>query len=156
MTDTERYGVRSLVYSAWHRTNSIKRFVDSQQVARQLSQIDLDHTLWIEYEDKTYEALALIEEAQDIGQTYKCSNVTKNLASRVGNEGIPALLVLWTPAETYNPADARQPDIASFRVRRLWPEPETKWCVLTPRQYAQMLLRMRQEQIRKLEAITNE
>ena len=156
MTQTERYGSRSLAYSAWHRTKSIQRFVESNAVARQLAQIDLDHTLWIEYQDKTREVLALIEEAQDVEQSYKCGDVTKNLASRVNCDGIPALIVLWTPAETRNPADASQFDIKSFRVKRIWPEPETDWEVLTPKEYAQKLLAMRQWQIKKMEVARNE
>ena len=44
--------------------------------------IDLDASLYIEYDDGTKEPLALIETAQDIGQTYKNTTVTKKLAER--------------------------------------------------------------------------
>jgi hypothetical protein len=137
--DEEKYGKRDLTYSAWHRTASTGRFVGADS-ARLLAMIDVDHVLWIEYEDKTKEPLALIEEAKDVGQAHKSGKVTRNLARRAG---LPAMVVLWKESDKQNPASPEHKDISSFRVKRLWPTPEGKWREITPKEWATALLRMR-------------
>ena len=149
MAQEEHYGNRSLAYSAWHRRRSTGRFVGEQN-ARKLAMIDMDHCMWIEYDDGTKEPLALIEEAQDVGQSVKAGTVTRNLARRAG---LPALVVLWKPSEDKNPADSDQQDIAQFRVKRLWPIPESEWRTLTPKEWAAALLRMRTWHIDKLDRL---
>ena len=139
MSQDEKYGTRSLVYSAWHRHRSTGRFIGIEK-AQTLAMIDIDVVLYVEYEDNTKEPIALIEEARDIGQEHKCTTVTSNLARR---GKLPALLVLWRPSEQPNPAATHLPDISQFRVKRLWPAPESQWRVLAPKEYAEVLLRLR-------------
>jgi len=109
--------------------------------ADSLAMIDLDHVLWIEYGDADKEPLVLIEEAEDIGQSGKAATVTRNLARRAG---LPAIVVLWRPSEQPNPAALEWPDIEMFRVKRAWPMPESEWRRMTPLEYAQLLLRVRE------------
>ena len=146
MPQEEKYGNRRLTYSAWHRSASTRRFVGSQ--TRALAMIDLDHILWIEYEDTTKWPLALIEEAEDVGQDQKPSTVTENLATMAR---LPALVVLWKPGSESNPADPQWPDIEGFRVKRICPGPRMGWRIMTPEEYAQMLLRMRTYRVDKLD-----
>jgi len=135
----EKYGTRSLAYSAWHRHKSTGRYVGIEK-AQTLAMIDVDHVIYVEYDNDTKEPVALIEEARDIGQSYKCATVTQSLARKAN---LPALLVLWTAGESPNPAAPHLPDIEQFRVKRLWPAPESQWRTLTPQEYADMLLRLR-------------
>jgi len=146
---TERYGTRDQAYSAWHRSQSTRRFVGIEQAAR-LSMIDLDGALYVEFDDGEREPLALIETARDVGQTFKCSTVTARLAQRAG---LPAYVVLYRTADLPNPADERQPDIQSFRVRRIWPHPEPAWRQLSPRSWAEALLQIRRWACAKLDGV---
>ena len=147
MADEERYGTRSLTYSAWHRIKSTCRFVGIEN-AQRLAMIDVDHIIWVEYEDENKEPLALIEEAEDVGQNNKPSTVTRGLAQRAN---LPAMLVLWKPSKSANPASPDWPDIERFRVKRLWPLPQSKWRELTPEAWASVLLRLRTWQAERLD-----
>ena len=113
----ERHGTRDRTYSAWHRRPSIRRFVGIER-AQLLAMIDLDASLFVEYDDQTKEPVALIETARDVGQAFKAATVTARLAKRAG---LPAYVVLYTPASNLNPSDQEWQDISRFRVRRLWP-----------------------------------
>ena len=137
---SERTGTRDRAYSAWHRSRSIRRFVGGKR-AEELSMIDLDGAMYVEYDDLEKEPLALIETALDIGQQTKPATVTARLAQRAG---LPAYVVLYTPSSQPNPADGLQPDIQRFRVRRIWPSPEPGWRQITPRSWAEALLQIRQ------------
>ena len=75
-----------------------------------------------------------------MGQPVKPCTVTARLAQR---SGLPAYVVLYRTSDLPNPADERQPDIQSFRVRRIWPHPEPAWRVLSPRSWAEALLQIR-------------
>ena len=59
MAQEEKYGNRDLTYSAWHRRRSTGRFVGIEH-AQLLAMIDMDHTLWIEYDDGSKEPVALV------------------------------------------------------------------------------------------------
>ena len=104
--------------------------------------IDLDASLYVEYDDKTKEPLALIETAVDVGQTYKSATVTKKLAVRAN---LPAFIALYTLAEEPNPADPEWPDIRGFRVMRIAPEPVTTWRRITPSAWCRFLVKLREE-----------
>lgn len=145
MAQEERYGTRSRAYSAWHRRMSIRRYIGLEE-AEHLSMMDIDHILWVEYDDDSKVPLGLIEEAQDVGQDIKPCTVTAALA-RLAD--IPAMAVLWTPSENHNPADTDWPDIRSFRVRRIYPDPEDRWRIITPEEYCQVLVRMRAWQYKR-------
>lgn len=136
----ELTGQRSLVYSAWHRRYSTARFVGIE-AAQRLAMVDIDCYLWIEYDDRSREPLALIETARDVGQDVKVATITRNLARRAG---IAAYVALYRHADTANPAATTLPDIDAFRVKRLWPDPEWTWRTHTPRQWAERLLAMRE------------
>lgn len=101
-------------------------------------------SIYVEYDDVTKEPLALIETAIDQGQQFEMSTAIKQLAMRI-SPTVPAYVVLYTPAPWRNPADPAWPDIASFRVRRIWPEPVTQWEKLSPQEWAERLCRLRHE-----------
>ena len=143
----ELYHDRRRDYSAWHRRNSTRRFVGFED-AQLLSMIDLDAALYVEYDDGSKEPLALIETAQDVGQNQKTATVTLNLARRAG---IPCFVVLYRLSEDANPADHKWQDIEAFRVKRLHPNEEKGWRVLTPFEWAQTLLKMRRWQTTRLD-----
>lgn len=136
----EKYGTRDRSYSAWHRRNSTRRFIGIEH-AQLLAMIDLDASLYVEYDDGTKEPIALIETARDVGQKYKCAMVTTNLAKRAN---LPCYVLLYKLAREKNPADSRWYDIEKFRVKRLYPHPENEWRAVTPQQWAEGLLKMRE------------
>jgi hypothetical protein len=148
MTQEERYHSRDRSYSAWHRRHSTRRFIGIEK-AQTLAMIDLDASLYIEYDDGSKEPLALIETAIDVGK-HKVATVTKKLAMRT-RPVIPAYVLLYTFSDSQNPADAKCRDIRSFRFRRIWPEPETEWEICSPREWAQKLVSLRDWTARKLD-----
>lgn len=143
----ERYGTRDRAYSAWHRRLSTRRFVGIEH-AQRLAMIDLDAALYVEYDDQRKEPLALIETARDVGQEYKPTTVSANLARRAS---LPCYCVLYSLSDQPNPADPQWRDISGFRVRRAWPNPETEWRELTPQEWADALLRVRQWKAKQLD-----
>lgn len=147
MTQEERYNRRERSYSAWHRRNSTRRYIGIEN-AQLLAMIDLDASLYVEYDDGDKEPLALIETARDVGQTFKSAAVTLNLARRAD---LPCFVVLYTLSDKRNPADNSWYDIAQFRVMRLHPKRETTWRILTPQQWADTLLKMREWKAGKLD-----
>lgn len=153
MSQEERFGSRDRTYSAWHRRLSTQRFVGIER-AQTLAMIDLDASLYVEYDDKSKEPLALIETARDVGQEFKTATVTKKLSMRT-QPVIPAYVLLYTTSAKKNPADPRWPDIESFRWRRLWPEPETSWQTSTPGEWCQKLVQLREWSARKLDQRIN-
>lgn len=136
---SERYGFRSGEYSCWHRTASLQRHLGSE-LASTISVIDVDHAIWVEYADGTKEPLLLIESALDTGQARKATSVIRQLAKRAD---LPAYAVLFTPSDERNEGDRRFADIEHFRVRRVWPDPDQDWTMLSPQQWAERLLVIR-------------
>jgi hypothetical protein len=153
MSQEERYGSRDRTYSAWHRRLSTQRFVGIER-AQTLAMIDLDASLYVEYDDSNKEPLALIETARDVGQEFKTATVTKKLAKRT-QPIIPAFVLLYTPSHKRNPADRQWSDIESFRWRRLWPEPETVWETCSPGEWCKKLVQLREWSARKLDQQIN-
>lgn len=147
MSQEEKTGRRDAHYSVWHRVRSIKRFVGVEN-AQRLAMIDVDASLYVEYDDETKEPVALIETARDVGQAFKTATVLRGLARRAD---IPAFVVLYKVGESMNPADPTCEDIESFRVQRLWPN-RTRWHVLTPQRWSEALLRIRSNQAAKFDA----
>jgi hypothetical protein len=135
----EKYGTRDRTYSAWHRRFSTRRFIGIEQ-AQLLAMIDLDMSLYVEYDDSSKEPLVLCETARDVGQYIKPATVTKKLARR---SGLRAYVLLYTLSQEHNPADSGCFDISKFRVRRIWPEPETVWKEFTPDEWAKELIKIR-------------
>jgi len=139
MAQEERFNERDRSYSAWHRRMSTRRFIGIEK-AQLLAMIDLDASLYVEYDDGTKEPLALIETARDTGQPYKTATVTTKLAQRAN---IPCFVVLYKLSENSNPADEKWNDISQFRVKRLYPKPENQWRTVSPQEWAELLLKMR-------------
>lgn len=138
MSQEERFNTRDRSYSAWHRRMSTARFVGMEK-AQLLALIDLDVSLYVEYDDDTKEPLALMETAIDCGQAVKPATVTRNLARRAN---LPAFVVLYKLADQPNPADRTCRDIESFRVKRLHP-PNGNWKTFAPDKWAEYLLQIR-------------
>lgn len=149
MPQEEIYGTRNRAYSAWHRRLSTRRFISIED-AQLLAMIDMDASLYVEYDDQTKEPLALIETAVDNGQTYKPATVTRNLAKRVIPR-IVAFIVLYKLSPNWNPADKNWHDIESFRVKMIWPI-ETRFYQLSPEQWAKKLLELRRLAASELDA----
>lgn len=141
MPQEEIFGTRDRSYSAWHRRNSTRRFVGIEK-AQTLAMIDLDASLYVEYDDKTKDPLILIETAMDRGQEIKPATVTTKLAQRC----VPPLLayvLLYTLSNALNPADPTCKDIVCFRAKRLHPKPEKEWRTFTPQEWADHLVALR-------------
>ncbi|MBN9426153.1 MAG: hypothetical protein J0H09_06570 [Burkholderiales bacterium] len=144
---TERYASRDRSYGVWHRMASIARFLRPREAAS-LTMADLDSVLFAEYDHGAKLPLCLVEVARDIGQE-KPAGVIRKLAELAD---IPAYVALYELSDQPNPGDRNWPDIAAFRVRRLWPQPEAHWRHLTPEQWAAALVRIRGWQLRRFEA----
>lgn len=147
MMQEERYGTRDRSYSAWHRRLSIGRYVGIER-AQLLAMIDLDASLYVEYDDGTKEPLALIETARDVGQHWKSATVTLQLATRAD---LPCYVVLYELGALANPADSSALDILSFRVRRLYPSPISTWRKFTPQEWAENLEKLRKREAAKID-----
>lgn len=144
--DIERHGYRALDYSSWHRTGSLRRYL-GRDLAATILLTDIDHTMWCEYGGE-HQPLLLVESAMDIGQD-KQASVIQQLARRAD---LPAYVVLWQRAQQPSASDERFADIERFRVRRVWPNPEAEWSVLTPQQWAERLLILRARGAAKLDS----
>ena len=131
MSDQERYGTRSLLYSAWHRPDRMQRFVDAR-TAQSMAMIDIDGC---EFDKATGAPLVLVETARDVGQGHKNYRVTRALAMRAG---IPAIVVLFQP-------NADETDIDGFRVRLVAPTVESTWTRMAPDEFARYLLALREQ-----------
>jgi len=88
----EKTEQRDLTYSRWHR-----------QFTGEYRFIDIDH---VEYCPYCNEPLALIETARDVGQTYKCAEITTLIAKKIG---VFSLIVLYKVNESG--------EIINFRVK---------------------------------------
>jgi len=117
MSREERYGTRDLAYSAWHRRQG-----------RLLAYIDLDA---IEVCAMCKQPLALIELAQDVGQSGKATTIIRRLA-RLAN--LPAFLVFYSK----DGSDT----IIGFRVQQVAPE-RGKQQSMTPGEYVEFLCALR-------------
>lgn len=122
MSDLERYGVRDLTYSQWHREASMSRFL-APSIAHELAMIDLDA---IEYCRRCSKPLLLVELAKDVGQSFKATTVLRQLAAL---SGLRAVLVFWAPEAS---------DVGHFRVKSVHPYVGEE-LLFTPTQYAAFL-----------------
>jgi hypothetical protein len=137
----EKYGFRNRSYSAWHRTNSLSRFLP-REIAETIHMIDSDGILWWEFDHRTSRPLAFVETAIYRGerQMKKQTIVTATVGEM---SHLPAYLVLYSLADRPNPFDPGCQDIDLFRVCRKYPDPDENCQILTPQEYAQRLIRMR-------------
>jgi hypothetical protein len=143
MSLEEIRGERNLVYSAWHRPPSMARFIEDPEKVEAMSYIDIDCA---EYHDHWSEVLVLIETAIDVGQDYKPVTVTFKLAQRI-YPPIPVFLVLYKISKTMNPTVKKFQieDIEAFRIKQISPKWETDFTIMTPKQWAEKLLQIRED-----------
>jgi hypothetical protein len=127
---------------------STARFLTTKEVAERMA--DLDSVLFVEYGYDNKLPLALVEVARDIGQE-KPTGVIRALA-RMAN--LPAFVSLYTPSSQANPASPASHDIDGFRVKRVWPSPEARWRSLTPSEWADALVRIRDWQLQRFASQT--
>jgi hypothetical protein len=120
MSRQERYGTRDLRFSAWHRS-----------LEGDLDWIDLDYCGFCH---GCKRPLFLMELAQDVGQEFKPTTVTRNLARMAD---IPALLVFYT---------ANGSGMERFRVQLISPR-ITKQVEIVPATMEQWIRRQHQEHI---------
>jgi hypothetical protein len=151
-------GFRDPIYSLWHRLRYINRFIGRER-AQLLTMVDLDASLWIEWDDGVKEPVALIETAKDSKDgKEKRYYIIQGLARRVVPT-IPAWVVLYQPSRTNWLIPYKIRDIELFRVKRVWPNPQArdKWTIFTPKEYAEMLVRVRKrsEDLRSESSSTN-
>ena len=144
----EQHLIRDRAYGVWHRSRSISRFLGRRQ-AQSLTMADLDSVLFVEYGYSGKLPLALVEVAQDIGQE-KPTGVIRELA-KLAN--LPAYVSLYTPAPRANPASPAWHDIDGFRVKRVWPKPEPSWRTLSPGEWANALVQIRDWQLRRFSSM---
>ena len=126
MSDRERTGARSLVYSAWHRVESLCMFM-SRRWAYELGMIDIDGC---EYCRHCYKPLALIETQVSLNDP-KNAAVTAKLANMAGIAAYSVSIAI------------NESEIEGFKVKRL--EPPTTAAVewKSPAEYADFLLGLR-------------
>jgi hypothetical protein len=92
--------------------------------AYRITTINLDQVLWIECHQGSYEPLALIETAQDIGQRQKNVTAVTTLAKRGGGQSIPRpLFALGRNRSRHQRASDRSLS-RSATVGRQWPAEE--------------------------------
>lgn len=130
MSLNERSGKRDLLYSAWHRPASIKRFLGARRAA-QLMVIDID---WCEACYACKRPLALIE-TQRSGNAPKAATVTVALAKLAG---LPAFSVSYEESHEGG-------DIVRFRWKRLWPVGPALDQWFLPAEYAEWLWSLRRD-----------
>ena len=145
----EQHLIRDRAYGVWHRSRSISRFIGHRK-AQSLTMADLDSVLFVEYGYDGKMPLALVEVAQDIGQE-KPTGVIRELAKM---SNLPAFVALYTPAPRANPASRAWHDIDQFRVKRVWPRPEPDWRTLSPAEWANALLQIRDWQLRRFSSMS--
>lgn len=160
MAAKEKTGIRSLTPSAWHRKDSIERFVDSN-TAKGMTMQDID---CVEYDNATKTPLLLTEVGLDVNQKDKPIGVLTKMSDMFGRAGVcvPFCTILYTPSDKPNPCIEaniimrgleRQmdeikriggvPDIESFRVRCPSFFEDSNWYILSPKECALFLVNAR-------------
>lgn len=128
MSHKDRTGTRTLVYSGWHRRDSIKRYLRSVVSASQLTMVDIDSCEACCY---CSAPLALIETEMTQRTTPKTARVTAALARLAG---IPAYSVAYWSADGS--------EIDRFVVRQI--QPNDEWNrLMSPAEYAEFLVALR-------------
>ena len=123
MPQEQRFEKRD-TFSVFHRTDKIIRYCKNEEEARRLAMVDIDAAFWIEYPDGTRKLAALMETALDKEQDYKPAFILQELARRAN---IRAFVVLYR--------ETPDRDIASFRVKRLYPIADREWKIMTPQEF---------------------
>lgn len=141
----ERTYKRSTRYSAWHRPQSIKRFLAGNEIlANRLTMIDPD-AIYIEAKHPYDRPPVALVETVEISKKLKpedyypkCVEILFQLGKAAN---IPVFLVLYRPDESF-------PDIIEFYVKEYYPVRSKKWKVYSPELFASFLVNLRQSHIR--------
>lgn len=153
MPHKERTGTRKLIYSAWHRKDSIKRFLAGNEVvASRLMMIDIDG-MWIEAKHPYDRPPVALIETVEISYKLKPESYypkSVNILYQLGKAAnIPVFLVLYLADYSQrNPASPNEPDIVEFYVKEYYPVKSKLWKCYTPEGYAKFLVYLRQSHIR--------
>jgi hypothetical protein len=133
-------------YSAWHRPESIDRYIKNWKTSCSLSSVDIDHIFYMEWNKFRWFPLALIEAA---GETDK--DKSGYMIGALGQlSRIPAYVVIYTPTVGKpNPKCVWAEDIASFRIRQVAPVPESEYRYMTCEEYAKWLVQLRDRESRE-------
>ena len=110
----EKTDERERTYSRWHR-----------QYEGEYRFIDIDH---VEYCPYCLEPLGLFETAIDVGQDYKCADVTTKIAKKIR---VPSYIVLYKPIG-YD-------EIESFRVKQTNPVKNNEYLTYNSNQFLRLL-----------------
>lgn len=134
MSRHERYEQRDRVYSNWHR----------YACSDDAFMIDIDG-LESCSKSRCRKPLLLVEAARDVGQDIKPATALVGLAAKAD---VPAVILLWTPSETWRPEPPHcecqerrrkvpgcDHGVAGFRARHIYPK-STPWQRCTPEQIA--------------------
>ena len=139
-------------YGLWHRPSSIRRFLAGRDVtAKRLTMIDVDG-IYVEAKhpnDRT--PVALVETQQVWDSPGKNHFKNTGILTELGKAAnVPVLTVLYIVSEHPNPVPAYRafPDIDEFFVKMVYPKVTTGWVKKTPEQYANFLVRLRDEHTR--------
>lgn len=126
MSERERTGARSLIYSAWHRVESLMHLLGKRH-AWEVGMVDIDGC---EYCRHCSTPLALIETQVSLNDP-KNASVTQKLANMAG-------------IAAYSVSIAVDEDqIAGFKVKQLAPPTTSGVLTMSPEDYAHFLLDLR-------------
>ena len=112
MSQEEKYNERRRDYSAWHRRNSTRRFIGIEH-AQLLAMIDLDASIYVEYDDGTKEPIALIETAQILREVFRKADII----ARMGGDEFAVLVMEAEPVAAAMIEDRLEARIANHNTR---------------------------------------
>ena len=152
MPQNERTGKRALTYSAWHRKDSIKRFLGGKDViASRLTMIDIDG-MWIEAKHPYDRPPVALIETVEVSYKLKPESYypkSANILYQLGKAAnVPVFLLLYLPDNKPNPVSPEWPDIAEFYVKELYPTKSKLWKCYNPEGFARFLFYLRQSHVR--------
>jgi len=137
MAHKEKYGIRDLGYSQWHRT-----------LGKDVTATDID---FIEYCPDCFEPIAVFEIGYGLDNTEKVLNHNINaIRAVVRRLLVPTYVVLYEGEVRYQskcPCCGRpfpRSKITAFRKKMLYPR-ESHWVDMSPEEYAQWLKSLRRQ-----------
>lgn len=143
MSDGERTGYRSLVYSAWHRVGSLRKLIGPVRASK-LTMVDIDSCEACPF---CSDPVALIETAHTADDP-KPARITSRLAWKAGVE---AYSVSYHGTIDRSVCDVcgrggENGEIGEFRVRRIEPD-DPHVAVMDPLDYADFLEKLRKSHV---------
>ena len=132
-------GHRCLAYSAWHRIDSISRYVGRTDAVT-MTMVDIDCAYWVE-SNRAGTVLGLIETTKDNRMYDKPCYVLLDIAQRMTPTVFCGVLY-YTLSRENNPAQPTQRDISCFVWQQFWPKKRYP-IRYSPEKWAKRLLHMR-------------